>query len=84
MAELIRRYVSMTETKGEYAINDCAQRCQCGNLLGMIKLIDGLEVLYIGNVIVRSISGNCAKCGREYYYSLNGKLLERLIKRLTE
>lgn len=78
----------MTETKGEYRYQETVFGmtiyCQCGEPLGMIKIIAGLEVLYIGNVMVRSISANCTKCGHEFYYDLNGKRLERLIKRLTE
>ncbi len=78
----------MTETKGEYHYQEtiCGMtvQCQCGEPLGMIKLIEGLEVLYIGNVMVRSISANCSKCGHEFYYDLNGKKLERLIKKMTE
>lgn len=76
----------MTELRGAYAMlgSEYQSRCKCGEVLGTIKVIDGLEVLYIGNVMVRSISANCTKCGHEFYYDLNGKRLERLIKRLTE
>lgn len=78
----------MTEIKGEYHyqtnVYGLIVQCQCGEPLGMIKLIDGLEVLYIGSVMVRSISANCSKCGHEFYYDLNGKKLERLIKKMTE
>lgn len=53
----------------------------CGHEIGRLIVVEGEELLQIGNLIVRQISGSCANCGTGFYYALSERLLERLIKR---
>lgn len=59
-------------------------KCECGNVLGHEIVIAGLERLQIGGVVVQSAHGVCAKCGREFHWSMSEKMLARLIIRVKE
>lgn len=54
---------------------------RCGVEIGRLIEVEGEELVQVGGLVVRSISGSCARCGNGYYYSLSEKLLERLIKK---
>ena len=54
---------------------------QCGNIVGKIIIIADEELIQIGALVISEIDGNCARCGKEFHYSLNARRLEKLINR---
>ncbi|HCS40381.1 MAG TPA: hypothetical protein DIW44_12460 [Anaerolineaceae bacterium] len=52
----------------------------CRAQLGYIVMIENLEWLQMGGGIARQWHGVCAKCGKEFHWSVSDRILEKIIK----
>ena len=60
-------------------------KCKCGNEIGReVEVAEGIVRLQMGGVVVQSVHGACAQCGREFHWSLSEKLLAQLIQHILE
>ena len=56
---------------------------RCGAILGAeVRLANGVYLMRIGDVLIRSINGFCEVCGTEWHWSDNDKRLAQLLNRL--
>jgi hypothetical protein len=56
-------------------------KCQiCGAVIGNVVVIEDIEFLKIGNLLVRHINSVCLICGEPYYRSVSDKQLEKVYK----
>lgn len=53
----------------------------CKTRLGNIVVIENLEWLQMGGGIARQWHGVCAKCGKEFHWSVSDRLLEKIMNR---
>jgi hypothetical protein len=54
-------------------------RCMsCGRPVGVIRLVEGVEVLQVGAVLLRSAHGVC-QCGYGFHWDMGERALARLI-----
>lgn len=56
---------------------------KCGAVIGKIIEVEGLEWLQMGGGIARQWHGVCAKCGKEFHWSVSDRLLEKLISKIV-
>ena len=56
----------------------------CKAVVGTLVIVEGLEWLQMGGGIARQWHGVCAKCGREFHWSVSDRLLEKLIERVLK
>jgi hypothetical protein len=59
--------------------------CQsCGVPLGIIQVINGVELLRTGNTLARALYGSCAICGAEVHWSIGDRALSKLVQHALE
>ena len=54
---------------------------KCGEPIGEIMGIGGVELLKIGNLIVRAAHGACINCQQAFHYTMSDTLLSRIMTR---
>lgn len=62
----------------------------CGALIGeAVDIgkalgIDGLFLLRVGGILLQQSEGKCMNCGRNFYWEVSKKVLNRLIRELSQ
>jgi hypothetical protein len=56
---------------------------QCGHVIGQMVAIDGIGLLRVNNILVRSLHGAC-QCGNEFHWSVGDYLIAELIMHVRE
>lgn len=57
---------------------------KCGNTIGATVLIDGMQWLLIGHIVIRNMHGVCSVCGELFYWSVGDRALAELIQHVLE
>jgi hypothetical protein len=62
----------------------CCPGCQASHVVGEIVDLAGEDVLLVNGIMVRALHGVCAKCGQEFHWSMNDRILSKIQKRLRD
>jgi hypothetical protein len=59
--------------------------CRCGNTFGKTYEVDGVFVgAQVGGLVVESLHGKCAQCGRGIHISVSSKAMMKLFSHYGE
>lgn len=59
--------------------------CQkCHYPVGIVRQIDGIEVLQVGAFLLRAAHGTCSNCGEGIHWDMGERALSRLIKHVLD
>lgn len=65
------------------AEDGCIVKCpKCGNVIGLVMNIDGVDLLQMGGGFCHGWHGVCAVCGEGIHWSMSNKILNDLIDRV--
>lgn len=65
---------------GELIISGTVVKCgNCSATLGEVVQFGDLELIRIGGINVRAITGFCTKCNHEFHWYLTDKYIQKLI-----
>ena len=75
----------MSETRADYQVVMAGKvelvTCKkCGNIIGRIVKLDGVELLEAGGMVITVSHGVCGKCFGEFHWAVNERRLEKLLK----
>jgi hypothetical protein len=66
--------------KGWNRMNPETIKCRCGNVIGEVIRVSGLELLHSGGGVFREVHGNCVQCGYGIHWTFADKKLQAIIK----
>lgn len=75
----------MTEVKAVYGdLVDNFVCVQCGRIVGEVRRLGDLRILYIGGNPVRTFYANCGACGGGIEWSIGEQTMRRLIEHVLQ
>lgn len=66
------------------AENKCIVKCpKCGNVIGLVMNIDGVDLLQMGGGFCQYWHGVCAVCGNGLHWSMSEQALVNLVEKMN-